>query len=32
MITNFNKAETAGGGYNDLFVMQIRPRFHPSQK
>lgn len=23
MITNSNKAKTAGGGYNDLFVMQI---------
>lgn len=23
MITNLNKAKTAGGGYNDLFVMQI---------
>lgn len=23
MITNSNKAETAGRGYNDLFVMQI---------
>lgn len=25
MITNSNKAETTGRGYNDLFVMQIPP-------
>lgn len=29
MITNSNKAEAAGGGYNDLFVMQIPPAFIP---